>query len=243
MLENIQPLQANVMEVLLSVLILSNTTNEQVQTPKTEYSNVQLIENPLDLVTPKKEEPAPAPPKEPVKHVVASGDNLSKIATQYNTNWKRLWDKNTNLGNPNIIEIGDTIVIPEPDEVIADRAVPAGAPASTVNTASRPLTGSTAGNGYDYGYCTWYVKNVRPDLPNNLGNANTWLARAQAQGFATGSTPQVGAVAWTGAGGLGHVAIVIAVSGNVITVREMNYNGFNVLSTRVTSAGEFLYIY
>lgn len=105
-------------------------------------------------------------------------------------------------------------------------------------------TYNTVGNNYSYGYCTWYVKNRRPDIPNSLGNANEWLYNAQAYGFSTGSSPVVGAVAQTSAGGLGHVAYVEAVYGDgKILVSEMNYQGWNILSTRVTSASEFNYIY
>lgn len=105
-------------------------------------------------------------------------------------------------------------------------------------------SGSTAGNGYDYGYCTWYVKNRRADLPNRLGNANQWVYNARNAGFATGSTPQVGAVAQTGAGALGHVAYVEEVYSNgTILVSEMNYVAWGVQSTRIASASAFSYIY
>jgi hypothetical protein len=53
-----------------------------------------------------------------------------------------------------------------------------------------------------------------------LGNASTWIADAVAAGYATGSTPQVGALAvWTGQN---HVAFVESVSGSTITVTECN---------------------
>lgn len=103
---------------------------------------------------------------------------------------------------------------------------------------------STSGNTYDYGYCTWYVKNRRPDLPNRLGNANQWFYNAQSLGLATGYTPAVGAVGQTTAGSLGHVVYVEAVYDNgTILVSEMNYQGWNVTSSRVANASEFNYIY
>lgn len=98
-------------------------------------------------------------------------------------------------------------------------------------------------NTYAAGNCTWYAKSRRPDLPNNLGNAITWLSRARSQGIPTGSTPRVGAVAWEPIGGLGHVAIVTAVRGGMVTVSEMNYRGLYVISTRTVAASHFSYIY
>lgn len=98
------------------------------------------------------------------------------------------------------------------------------------------------GNSYSPGYCTWFAKSKRADLPNNLGNAVTWLSRAAAQGYSTGSTPRVGAVAWQG-GGLGHVAIVTGVSGNMVTIREMNFKGRYIVSSRTVPSSTFKYIY
>lgn len=105
--------------------------------------------------------------------------------------------------------------------------------------------GNSAGNLYAAGNCTWYAKSMRPDLPNNLGNANTWYYNAQAQGWSVGLKPKKGAVATTTTGGLGHVAYVIGVSldGQQVTIREMNYRGLYNMSTRTVHYTEFKYIY
>jgi surface antigen len=97
-------------------------------------------------------------------------------------------------------------------------------------------------NTYSPGYCTWFVASRRP-VPSGWGNARNWLANARAAGFATGSVPQVGAIAWTGAGAMGHVGLVTGVNGSQVTITDMNYAGFNVISTRVANASEFSYIY
>ena len=86
------------------------------------------------------------------------------------------------------------------------------------------------GNSFPYGYCTYYVASQRP-IPWR-GNAGTWLSGAQAAGFATGDTPQVGAIIVTSESSAGHVGIVTAVNGNEITITEMNYHGFGVISSR-----------
>lgn len=104
------------------------------------------------------------------------------------------------------------------------------------------LATSSEGNSYSPGYCTWYVKNKRGNIPNGLGNAATWYSRAAAQGIPVGSTPRVGAVAWQG-GGLGHVALVTAVNGDKVTISEMNYKGRYIVSSRTVLSSTFKYIY
>jgi surface antigen len=194
---------------------------------------------------------------EPVLHVVKPGDSLTKIAKEYDTNWKRIFFKNRDLKNPDVITIGDELVIPRADEKLKKRNIPKppepivqSVPASVTTQAStavatqqttQPISrGSSVGNTYYAGYCTWYAKSRRPDLPNNLGNADTWAVRAAAQGFATGSKPRVGAIAQQGM----HVAYVESVnSDGTVTLSEMNYVGWNVVSSRRAPASSFVYIY
>lgn len=186
---------------------------------------------------------------EPQQHVVASGETLSSVAAQYGTTWDRLFDKNTDIADPNIISVGITVVIPAPAEEIPDRPLPVATPVSLAATATSSTTStgrrvsrpaSSAGNTYAPGYCTWYAKNRRPDLPNRLGNASSWVARAAAQGFATGSTPQAGAIGQQG----NHVVYVESVNGDgTVTVSDMNYAGLFVITTRTVSASSFRYIY
>jgi len=181
---------------------------------------------------------------EPVIYSVVAGDNLTKIGTAYNVEWQRLWAKNTQLTHPDLIHIGDQITIPEPSEQLS-RDIPAAVslPAETPNVA--PLRDYGGGNGYDYGYCTWYVKNRRgASIPNNLGNANTWYYRAQAAGMSVGSTPRAGAVGTTTRGALGHVVYVESVNADgSINISEMNAPTWGAVTYRTASAGEFLYIY
>src|SRR5690606_9688951 len=57
----------------------------------------------------------------------------------------------------------------------APRAAQPSIAASTTTAAANTSTpASSAGNTYAYGYCTWWVKTKRPDLPNQLGNAGAW---------------------------------------------------------------------
>ena len=77
-----------------------------------------------------------------------------------------------------------------------------------------------------------------------MGDARNWYYAAQSYGYAVGSVPAVGAVAWTPNGYYGHVAYVEAVNGDQVFISEMNYNGgWGVTSTRWASASSFSYIY
>jgi surface antigen len=212
-----------------------------------DFFSLQVIDKPSTaLIIPHKEtKPAAEPTKPaPVVYIVVSGDNLTKIGTAHNVEWQRLWAKNTQLNHPDRINVGDQITIPEPSEQLS-RELPAvvALPAATPNAA--PVRDYGGGNTYDYGYCTWYVKNRRgASIPNSLGNANTWYSRAAAAGMSVGSEPRAGAVGTTTRGSLGHVVYVESVNGDgTINISEMNYKGFGVQSSRTTSASEFVYIY
>lgn len=67
--------------------------------------------------------PAPAAPA-PVIVTVQPGDNLSTIATANNSTWQRIYDVNLGITDPNIINPGEQLRIPAPDEQVTDRALP-----------------------------------------------------------------------------------------------------------------------
>jgi surface antigen len=212
-----------------------------------------------DIFTPEHKQEMEENNNEPIIHTVASGESLSSIATKHQTTWQRLWSKNGMITNPDLLHVGTSLEIPTPDEELQDRELPRPEPIaqSSVNrqqadTSSRnslsvdnsktvPITrGSSDGNRYVPGYCTWYAKNRRPDLPNNLGNADTWVSRAAAQGIPTGNTPKVGAIGQQGM----HVVYIEAVnSDGTVTISEMNWKGLYIVSSRTISATNFRYIY
>ena len=82
-----------------------------------------------------------------------------------------------------------------------------------------------------------------------FGNAETWADAAQGAGVRVDGSPQVGSVAQfppgvAGAGNLGHVAVVIGVTGASISVEDYNYldaydndTGYNYSQHVVPSAG------
>lgn len=73
-------------------------------------------------------QPEVAPERQPVIVTVNKGDSLSKIASAHNTNYKRLFDANASIADPNVINPGDTIRVPFEDEVIPARELPAAKP-------------------------------------------------------------------------------------------------------------------
>jgi surface antigen len=233
---------ASISETELS--ISSQTIERIVDVNETSQSPLLSMVN--DKTEIPEEKPALIAPTV-IKHVVSNNESLSKIAEIHNTTWQRIYDKNTNIIDPDNISVGLELTIPTVDEVIEARVIelPKIEPtnnrvrtSSTVSQQSAPA--SSSGNKYIAGYCTWYVKNRRPDLPNNLGNASTWVSRALAQGLATGSTPVAGAVGQQG----NHVVYIESVNGDgTVTVSEMNQVGWNVISTRTVPAGYFSYIY
>lgn len=184
------------------------------------------------------------PEHKPTVYEVKPGDNLSKIGQQHNVEWQRLWAKNTELKHPDILYVGTKLTIPAPSEqLIRELPVIVALPKETPNVA--PLRSFDGDNTYEYGYCTWFVKNKRgASLPNGLGDANTWYARASSYGLSVGSVPKPGAVGTTTRGDYGHVVYVESVNANgSINISEMNYKAWGVATTRTASASEFVYIY
>lgn len=192
----------------------------------------------------------------PVIVTVQEGDSLSKIADANKTTWVRIFNANDTLANPDVINAGDKVRIPREDEELPDRysevaAAQAAAQqevvaqtATTYTTrsySSAPVSSSSyyVGNGM---WCTDYVHSRRPDVPI-YGNAGySWISSAQAQGKATGSTPQVGAVAVTD----GHVAYVSGVNADgTYQVQEMGWNyqagNYNERTVQPGTFGAFIY--
>jgi surface antigen len=208
----------------------------------------------LDMVDGQTAKTEALAPPQPIVYVVVEGDTLSSIAKQHQTTWKRLYDKNTNVENPDIIAAGTQITVPLADEQLTERELPVEpepTPAPQSAASKKPAAvlrksttttarGSVTGNTYTPGYCTWYVKNRRPDLPNNLGNAYTWVSNAAAQGIPTGATPAVGAVGQRG----NHVVYVESVNADgSVNISEMNHQGLYVVTYRTLPGNYFQYIY
>lgn len=175
---------------------------------------------------------------------------LDAIAGQFKASKQMILSYNNLSNDQQSLAIGTQLIVPdgiieEAPEVV--QTVVASNVSQVQSSSSIPTvqpSGNLGYNNYSYGYCTWYVANRRGDLPPSMGDARNWYYAAQNYGFAVGSTPQVGAVAWTPNGYYGHVAYVEAVEGNNVLVSEMNFaGGWNVISSRWVDASAFRYIY
>ncbi len=164
------------------------------------------------------------PPVSGVVYTVKSGDTADSLAQKYSSSKEQiLADNDAEVSG---LKVGQQILIRGGIQPVA-RVV------STSSYSSSSFFGGSATygyNGYDYGWCTWYVANKRlaagSPMPTNLGNAATWAVRAAAYGLSTGRTPQVGAAVVTSRSGAGHVAYVERVNADgSIWISEMNSRG------------------
>lgn len=178
-------------------------------------------------------------------YTVGAGDTADSIAAAFQANAAQILSfnnaevKGLTPGLKIIVPDGVKPEAPKPAPAVTNYGRVAGASTSRPQLTRFPFSG----NGYSFGYCTYYVASRR-GVPGNWGNANAWYYNAQASGFSVGSSPVPGAVAWTGAGYYGHVAYVEGVSGGMVTVSEMNYNGnWNRVTSRTVPASTFRYIY
>ena len=186
-----------------------------------------------------------------LEYVIQDGDSLTTIARNHNVSIERLWGRNTHLSHQDSLTVGDKLTIPREDEEVTERPftapVEAPSPPDDVIPTSAPIiahSGSGGVNGYTAGYCTWYVKERRPDIGGFWGNANQWVASAQANGYTVGSEPRAGAIGVSFLGAYGHVVYVESVSSGSIVISDMNgVAGFGAVGTRSASPSEFTYIY
>lgn len=173
-------------------------------------------------------------------HTTQKNENLSKIAQQYNTTWQRLFDKNTHLEHPDILEIGTEIVIPEATEELVRRELPVVAVQTSTNTQNTTRPSHRASSGwFDPSQCTGYVASRRPVGLWNDGHL--WYSQAQRDGWATGLTPQAGAIGVAKSGN--HVVYIERVDGNRVYLSERNYDWRGSYRERWASASDFRYIY
>lgn len=181
------------------------------------------------------------PPMNGIVYTVAINDTADTLAAKFNANK----DSIVNVNNTELsgLKVGERILIPN------------GSKAATVARAASSASFGWVGaatygyNGYDYGYCTYWVAVLRSragnPVPSNLGNASTWYYRASSMGLPTGTTPRVGAAVVLSTRGAGHVAYVTAVNDDgTFTVSEMNHEGWNRTDTRTLPTDpSYRYIY
>lgn len=198
-----------------------------------------------------------------VQYTAHAGESVESIAKKFKADSNRIISFN-NLELSGKIKSGQKLIIPGGILPKSDRPgyEPSASQSSNYGSPApfqySPSYGSgfggdswhigvgTNGNdgGYAFGNCTAYAFSRRAELGKPIGrmwgNAATWAAMAQAQGYRVDNTPAAGAVMQNG-GGYGHVAIVEEVLPNGdVRISEMNAyvpgGGFNIVSGRTVPA-------
>ncbi len=159
------------------------------------------------------------PPVSGVVYTVNNGDTPDSLAAKFHANRDKIIAYND--AEIKGLSVGQRIIIPD---AVQNAAAPAARPAATLGAFAWGSAAVYGYNGYDYGYCTWYVANRLP-VPSNWGNANTWAYYAPSAGWSVSRTPVVGSVAQTSAGYFGHVAVVEAVSDDGTMIKYSDMNG------------------
>lgn len=177
--------------------------------------------------------PPPEERKSTITYTVEGGDTLSTIGWKYGLKIATI--KAVNSLNSETIKPGQTLKLPPEDLSPSYLQQLASAAKKKVAGAAVSQAAGSKSNAYPYGWCTYYVA-TRRYVPGGWGNAVSWLSSAQRSGYATGSQPAAGAIVVTNESWMGHVAYVESVSGNYITISEMNYKGWGMVSRRTIPA-------
>ncbi len=176
--------------------------------------------------------------KSTISYTVGGGDTLSSIGWNYGLKIATIKTVN-NLTSDNI-KPNQVLKLPPGDispTTIKQAAAKLKKVAGTNTKKTIKRKPGSSVNGYPWGWCTYYVASRRY-VPGGWGNASSWLSSAQRSGYATGNTPQAGAIIVTSESWLGHVAYVESVSGGSITISEMNARGWGITSSRTLSIGD-----
>lgn len=160
------------------------------------------------------------PPVSGIVYVVRAGDTPDSLAGKFRANKEKIIAYND--AEIKGLTVGQRIIIPDGSQAASAVARVAAAPArGGFAWGTAPMYGY---NGYDYGYCTWYVAN-RLGVPGNWGNANTWAYYAPSSGWSVSKTPVAGGIGQSMSGYFGHVVVIEAVSADGTMIKYSDMNG------------------
>ena len=202
-----------------------------------EILAIKEINKPVEIPQPKPQatvqvEPEQKKPKK-IYYTVVKGDSIVKISKHFKVPVKRIVCANK-IVNPDIIYPKDRLKIPKKSDKLKCPKIKSQGKSIDVRNSI------IAGNTYEPGQCVWHVKNLKPEIPNGWGSAYQWLYNARASGWATGTTPKVGAVGVKG----NHVVYVVQVKGNQVLISEMNYDWVAFHQREIWKpASSYTYIY
>lgn len=175
-----------------------------------------------------------------VLHTIKTGETISGLAKKYTADAAEIITYNS-VPADGSVKVGQKLIIPDGSMPVV-RVAAASSSGKYVSTSGSYVGKSAKGpNGesahtFPWGQCTWYVSTLKY-IPWG-GHAKSWLVNARAYGYSTGSTPSVGSIVVMQEGNwlsslFGHVGIVESVSGDTITISEMNHVGLGKKSVRV----------
>jgi len=196
------------------------------------------------------------PPVTGIVYSVKAGDTPDTLAQKFKADKDQIIAYND--AELSGLHAGEQIIIPNGQQVAATFGSSGGYSLGYLGNSA-----SYGSNGYERGWCTWYVANERAargvPVPSNLGDAFTWATRAASFGMPTGSVPRANAVAVKHSARPGHVAIVEVVNDDgSFWISEMNSygqrsmtdatptGGWNVRDYKLISAsgaGDYTFIY
>lgn len=184
------------------------------------------------------------PPATGIVYTVKSGDTVTSITSKYQANQATFEEVNDAQSG---VTAGEVVWIPNGLQPVA-------APAFNqlsfgAISGGFYYSGPCINNGYDCGWCTWWVAYRRAQIgrpvPDDLGDAYSWVDLAPSNGLAVGLKPEPGAVIWFP--GMDHVGFVESVGADGSAyISEMHVSGYNQVTYRTIPAadvGEYKYIY
>ena len=161
------------------------------------------------------------PPVNGIVYRVKGGDTPATLALRYGVpNAKIIAYNDAELHG---LKVGELIILPGATQISQFSRSSSSSYSADASSyyQYRPVYGY---NGYDYGYCTWYVA-TKISIPANWGNAYSWDSGARSTpGFRVDSTPTPGSILQDDGSlyGTYHVAYVESVTATTVTVSEMN---------------------
>lgn len=187
-----------------------NEVVEKQDEKATVNATPAVTENKQEVATEESVQPATEKPVEPVSKEEPKAETVEKPAEEV--------EQPAPQAQPQAEPIAETPAV--------EGKVQEPAPAVQSEARQHPQYNSDA-SSYPTGQCTWGVKTVAPWVGDYWGNGGQWAESATRDGFRTGKTAEVGAVASWDDGGYGHVAYVTDVdpATGYVKVLEANYNG------------------
>lgn len=177
------------------------------------------------------------PPVTGIVYTVQAGDTPDSLAQKFRANKDQIIAYND--AELSGLQVGKQIIVPNGQQI------PVAPARSAYSGVGGSFSANYGSNGYDPGFCTWYVANRRMQigrpLPSNLGDAWTWDDKALLAGITVDHNPAVGAAVVTNSTkNPGHVAFVEAVNADgSVWISEMNSRGQRSMTDSTPVGGRY----